>query len=264
MNTWFRLDIQAMQDEKLIVLRKRCGFEGIGVYFMLAMECYKNGGALPAEKIPVLFEAYDIKNGEKILEAIVNVCLLKKKNDVYVSDRITKEIAIAKENAERRKNAGHAGGVASAKSRKKANREAIVKQPSTNVNDGQPHNSTLHNNTLPSLGKNFDEKPKRQEKPDSEVLKQFWDLAKNEEWTTQDYEDAKTKQFYELDKDGKEEILEKMQRAINCSFSKSESTRRLAKKIYHETVGLIQDRALDKSTIDGKTLAKRREFSGND
>lgn len=261
MNTWFRFDLSALQDERMVVLRKRHGFEGVGVYFMLVIECFKNDGTLPAEKIPVLFEAYDVQNGDEILSTIVNVCLLRKKGEGYVSDRVLKEIAISKENMERRKLAGQKGGAASALSRKQAIPEAIVKQSSTIVNDAQPHNITLHNKTLKSLGEKNDEKPTRTERPDAEVLQTFFDMAENERWSERTYTEAKTKQFYELSKEDKVDVLKKMRVANNAFFSKSESTKKLSKKIYYETVGLIQDRALDRNTNDGKTIAKRREFS---
>lgn len=256
MNTWFRLDISAMQDEKVVVLRKRYGFEGVGVYFMLAMECYKNNGALPAEKIPFLFEAYDIKNGAEILQAIVDVCLLRKKNDVYVSDRITKEIAIAEEWTEKKRLAGKKGGEASARIRH-GSIKPIPEQPSSNavasVQQNEAPYHTVPNHTLPSLGQ-------KNEKADTEVLQTFFNMAEKEQWSEHTYTQAKIKQFYELNKEDKVEILKKMRVANNAFFSKSEETRKLSKKIYHETVGLIQDRALDRKNFNSKTIAKRKEY----
>jgi hypothetical protein len=260
--TWFRFDSSALQDEKMLLLHKRHGHAGIGLYLRLICLCYDAKGELPAYKLPIVFEAHDEPQGEAMLATMVELRLFSVKKsatgeDVYVSRRVTQEIQRVEEYIKLRSELGRKGGQASAKSRKQEEKassgQRLSSSPKAEVKLNQPRNDTKRydNDTKQSLG----------EKTDSEIIKQFFDIAKNEQWTDKNYVEAKTKQYYELHKEDKEAVLKKMRVMINCSFSKSESTQRMSKKIYHETVGLIQDRALDRQTKDDKTLAKRREFA---
>lgn len=195
---------------------------------------------------------------KQMLDDMIEVGLFATDDEYIWSESLNARMEYRREISEKRKDAGRLGGLSKAGYKAK---EANAKQKIANAKQDSIVQDRKGYIKKPTKNdESLIKKPVREEKPDNEVLKQFWGIAKSEQWTTQDYEDAKTKQFYELSKDGKEEILKKMRVMINCTFSKSESTQRMAKKIYHETVGLIQDRALDKSTIDGKTLAKRREF----
>ncbi len=94
------------------------------------------------------------------------------------------------------------------------------------------------------------ETQKKEKKSDDEVVNIFFNMAEQELWTDQAYREAKQKQFYELKKNDKEKILLKMRVANNAHRSSSSTTQLLAKKIYHETVGLIQDLSLTQFPTD--------------
>lgn len=274
---YFPHDTAASHDPKLITLRVQFGYKAVGMYWNIIEALHRESeGKMPRNQLhSMVWDFYsqeEIRTHSHIIdeakdfeEALFDTGVLREDNDGMIySTRVLSNLAERKEKSE-------AARAAVAKRWNKGNGEdkptKYERNTYTNTDvilerkgkDSKEKEIYLKKPTKKALEN--DEKLKRQEKPDSEVIKQFWDIAKKAEWTTQDYEDAKTKQFYVLSKEWKEDILKKMRVMINCTFSKSESTQRMAKKIYHETVGLIQDRALDKATIDGKSIAKRREFA---
>ncbi len=87
-------------------------------------------------------------------------------------------------------------------------------------------------------------------------------MALEDQWCDEAYADTKQKQFHELRTDNRTEILRKMRVCLNARRSNGTQTRLLAKKMYGEIVGMIQDRALDQKVPD-KELANRREYVQN-
>lgn len=258
---YFPHDDNAAGDERVLKLRAKFGnTEGYAMWFMLLEYLSRNGGYMQGELMAELSLSYSIppEKWKEFIDFCIAISLLKNSKNGVFSYRLVEHIGYRKERIE----SGKKGAKVRWGSQNKEDSTAIAQPLAKPIAGEERRGENRKDIKKPTKNdESLIEKPVRQEKTDNEVIKQFWDIAKKEEWTTQDYEDAKTKQFYVLSKDGKEEILKKMRVVINCTFSKSESTQRMAKKIYHETVGLIQDRALDKSTIDGKTIAKRREFA---
>lgn len=118
--TWFRHDTSAHLDEKMIVLRKRHGWEAIGIDWLLVGLCFESEGAIEEYKLPTIFEANEIANGQAIFLTMVEHRLFQKRGEKFISKRVSEEIEKEKEWREARSQAGRAGGQASAESRKKA------------------------------------------------------------------------------------------------------------------------------------------------
>lgn len=256
---YFPHDDNAAGDERVLKLRVKFGnLEGYAMWFMLLEYMSRNKGCIDASAMQELCICYAVpaEKWKEFVTECTRIGLLQENQHVKFNPRL---ISALKEREKKKTLAKKAANVRWASEKTAyANAHANANADAMPGEERREEDRILKKPT--KKNESLIEKPVREEKTDSEVLKQFFDIAENEQWTTEDYREAKLKQFYELGKDDKEEIVEKMRRMINCTFSKSESTKRLAKKIYHETVGLIQDRALDKSTIDGKTIAKRREY----
>lgn len=75
----------------------------------------------------------------------------------------------------------------------------------------------------------------------SQIEDKFFTTALSKGWADQAYSDSKRAQFQELHGTAREEALRKMALVVTSVSSNPA----FARKVYHETVGLIQDRALD-------------------
>lgn len=256
---YFPHDDNAAGDERVLKLRVKFGnLEGYAMWFMLLEYMSRNKGCIDASAMQELCICYAVpaEKWKEFVTECTRIGLLQENQHVKFNPRL---ISALKEREKKKTLAKKAANVRWASEKPvHANAYANANADAMLGEERREEDRKLKKPT--KKDESFNEKPIREEKTDSEVLKQFFDIAENEQWTTEDYREAKTKQFNELSKEDKEAVLKKMQVTINCTFSKSESTRRMAKKIYHETVGLIQDRALDKATINGKDIAKRREF----
>jgi uncharacterized protein YdaU (DUF1376 family) len=159
-NSWFPHDSSALKDEKIIVLRKRHGIYGIGIYWLLVEICYENKGSINAYKIPIIFEAYDVENGNEILSTMCELRLFNKEDEMYTSDRIKREIEIMRQQSEKKVAAGRAGGLAKASNAKHV--PSPAKQ--TLAKRSTLHNNTIHNRTEPttSMSADADVQPKEE------------------------------------------------------------------------------------------------------
>lgn len=262
---YFPHDDNAAGDERVLKLRAKFGnTEGYAMWFMLLEYLSRNGGYMQGELMAELSLSYSIppEKWKEFIDFCVSISLLKNSKNGVFSYRLVEHIGYRKERVE----SGKKGAKVRWSSQNKDDSSAIaqlIAEPIAGEERRGEERKDIKKPTKKSglLEEMPEEKPKRVERTDDETLQLFFDIAEKNELTTPDYREAKTKQFHSLDKVGKDEILTKMRVMINCTYSKSSSTQGLARKIYFETVGLIQDRALDKGTIDGKVIAKRREFA---
>lgn len=258
---YFPHDDNAAGDERVLKLRAKFGnTEGYAMWFMLLEYLSRNGGYMQGELMAELSLSYSIppEKWKEFIDFCIAISLLKNSKNGVFSYRLVEHIGYRKERVE----SGKKGAKARWGSQKEDDGTAIAQPLAKPIAGEERRGEDIKDIKKPTKKALENEtKPARTERPDAEVLQTFFNMAENEQWSEHTYTEAKTKQFYELSKEDKEDVLKKMRVANNAFFSKSESTKKLSKKIYHETVGLIQDRALDRRTIDGKTLAKRREFA---
>lgn len=258
---YFPHDDNAAGDERVLKLRAKFGnTEGYAMWFMLLEYLSRNGGYMQGELMAELSLSYSIppEKWKEFIDFCITISLLKNSKNGVFSYRLVEHIGYRKERVESGKKGAKVRWASQNKEDSTAIAQPLAKPIAGEERRGEDRRE-LKKPTKKALEN--DEKPARTERPDAEVLKTFFDMAEKEQWSEHTYTESKTKQFYELGKEDKEAVLKKMRVANNAFFSKSESTKKLSKKIYHETVGLIQDRAGDKRNLDGKTIAKHRAFA---
>lgn len=94
---WFRHDVGARNDKKILALRKKHGARGVGLYFMLLEFAYENNGVISAGPDDIDTIEYDLRE-TGIAEFLVSLCevgLLKgSESTCYTSERIQKELQL--------------------------------------------------------------------------------------------------------------------------------------------------------------------------
>jgi len=120
---WFRHDANASLDGKLLRLRARYGFEGIGIYWFLAENLYQNDGYLNEEEAMMLLSG--VANAKQVLKVCFDLSLFEHIDDgTFTSRRLLGEISRRQHIVEKRKSAGRKGGLVSAKNKTVANAQA--------------------------------------------------------------------------------------------------------------------------------------------
>lgn len=274
---YFPHDDNAAGDERVLKLRAKFGnTEGYAMWFMLLEYLSRNNGNVDAGAMQELSICYAIP-AEKWHEFVTVCCdigLLHKNRNVMFSPRLLdamKERDERKEQATKaanvrwgkpndgkaKSNAGAYAGAMPGEERR--GEERILKKPTKKSADDEATKTTT--------GKVDDSppaEPTRAPKTDEQVEQEFFALAMTEWGADEPYRQTKQAQLHELRGEDRTAVLKKMRVAVNASHSSSDATRRLARKIYHEAVGLMQDRALDGRTLDGVQIAKRRAFAADE
>ena len=91
---WFKHNYNASGDEKLLIIRSKLGFEGIGIYWAIVEYMYNNDGLLKEYLIEVFCSLNKIE--QEKLEFILKTAFTKTKDNgitVYYAHRIAQEIA---------------------------------------------------------------------------------------------------------------------------------------------------------------------------
>lgn len=83
---WFKHDLKARNDKKLLKVNRLYGLEGIGIYWCLVEMLYENKGKLENEDLKIFSDFYKV-DMEKVI-GVCNLCFLSFGNK-YVSDRVT-------------------------------------------------------------------------------------------------------------------------------------------------------------------------------
>ena len=85
---YFRHDASASQDSRLLRLRAKHGYEGIGVYWHVIETLYLNEGAMEEESVLSLFD-----RNTNVIHYCVEVGLLVSRDGMYFSERLKEEIS---------------------------------------------------------------------------------------------------------------------------------------------------------------------------
>lgn len=258
------------------VLRKRHGFAGVGMFWHLVEVCYENSGKIEEYKLPIIFEAENMEDGEKIWKTMLELRLFQKKDSFFYSERIDRELEIQEKLSKKRAEAGRAGGIAKSLSASKAKNPSNSKQVLASAKQSLAKSATGqdrtgHNMTLQSLGKKTnadvqkseqveERPPERIRLTDDDVEKQFFEIAISEQWCDGAYVEKTILQARQLGTENRVEYFRKLRVGLNAFRSSGESTRKLAKKMFHEIAGHVNDRGAMEKALTGKELAKRREF----
>ncbi len=89
----------------------------------------------------------------------------------------------------------------------------------------------------------------------------FREIVEAEGWCDQAYLDKTFTQAEQMPREHREEFYRKMRVLVNSYHSKSESTRRLAKKLYGEIAGFVNDHGAMERVLTPGELECRREFA---
>jgi len=284
--TWLRFDLQAHRDEKLVVLRKRHGWEAIGMFWALAAFCFERHGYIDAAALPFFFEANDIPNGEQMFTTMLELRLFRKDGDRFTSDRVLREITFAEESRKRYSDAGKKGGQVTAK------RLGTAKNPSDAAPSPQQRHggATAPDHTIPYLpylpdhstvagGSNSsyrDSSPEKKiEKRTSQQRRdeiEKWDDAQVEQLgkefltnstTVSDEHYAKKTwdQRINLRHDNRLEFYRKCVLFNSYMRIKSEKSQAHARVLHGEIAGFVNDRGAMEKKLDDVEIAKRKAFA---
>ena len=97
---FFKHDLGARNDPKLLRLAMKHGMEGIGAYWCLVEMMYEQGGAIPVDDIDSI--AYSLRVDVSIIKDIIEIGLFTIEDDHLTKDRITGSITEMSEAKERR------------------------------------------------------------------------------------------------------------------------------------------------------------------
>lgn len=283
--SYFRHDANASNDLRLLKVEAKYGIAGIGMFWRLAETLYLNDGYMDADAMQTLCKRSAIASD--YLDFCKNIGLFVEEDGKIFSRRILSEIGNRMEKSKKAQKAARKMWQNKGQKPRNANAEQThmreqskskafamlgeerrgeeinIKKPTkkTGLNiQNAPPTKRVEVST-PSSKQVDDSTPKRQYKTDDETEQEFFETAIAEGWCEHTYADSKRAQLHELRTNNRDEVFRKMRVCLNSLRSKGETTRLLAKKMYGEIVGRIQDSALDERTIDGKEIAKRNEFA---
>lgn len=107
MNTlFFKHDLWARNDPKLLRLRMRHGMEGIGVYWCLVEMMYEQGGSLAMSDLASI--AYDLRISEDIIKEIISIGLFEQNGESIISSRVSEVVEGISKLSESRRRASRA------------------------------------------------------------------------------------------------------------------------------------------------------------
>lgn len=252
---WFRHDTAAHLDEKLIVLRKRHGWEAIGVYWTLVGLCFESEGELAEYKLPIIFEANEMQHGPAIFATMVELRLFSKVKDGFRSARVTRELAIETEYKKLRSEAGRAGGQASAEKRRLAKDPTTVEQGSSSPQRSSTISTT--DRTLPTVPDlpNQDGSAKKV-LTDEEAGARFRSLVVQQQWCDEHYAEKTWNQGCQLSGEDRAKFMLKVRKILTMVTNRPG----LARVVYHELSGLVNDRGAMASKLSPQEKKAREIF----
>lgn len=256
---WFRHDTAAHLDEKLIVLRKRHGWEAIGVYWLLVGLCFESEGEIAEYKLPIIFEANEVPHGADIFATMVELRLFTKAKDGFRSARVTKEIAVQEEYRKIRSDAGRAGGQASAERRRQAKSSTTVeqgsskRQRSSTISTTRP-DQTGPDQTVPDLTKQ--DGSAKKSLTDDKAGEKFRAILVENQWCDEHYAAKTWDQGCGLRGDDRTEFMRKVRLVLVSVKARP----MLAKKVFHEIAGFVNDRGAMQSKLSPQEKKAREIF----
>ena len=99
---WFKHDLGARNDPKLLKIKRKYGFEGIGVFWSLVETFYEYHNEMTKDDLNDFIEDNEITNTDMVLD-ICKICF-KVKNGVLYSPRIAKGLYVSSDNNKRNYN----------------------------------------------------------------------------------------------------------------------------------------------------------------
>ncbi len=126
---WFKHDINARHDVKIVAMREKYGASGYGAWWMLIeilrdTEDYK----LSLREVPLLRHSLDFPEVEAFVDDCINVYFLLESDDEYVwSESLMKRMEAYDELLVQRAEAGRLGGVAKAKQNVASAKQSLAK-----------------------------------------------------------------------------------------------------------------------------------------
>lgn len=257
--SWFRHEATASSDSRILRLRAKHGFEGIGIFWTCMESLYINDGHLHADALRTLCGS----------SAVVDFCielglLVEDESGELTNERILEEIEFrlkkskkASESAKtlwrlKRKKLGYANAK---RTQSESNANAMLGE------DRRGEEKTVHHQAVSnSVHKPEEPKKNEREKTDEQLGKEFCDLALREQWDVHgDYAPKIWKQRMELSSESRTEFMRKLRVALNSS--RNRHTMPLAKKIYYELAGFVNDKGAMEKTLSAAALARRRKLA---
>jgi len=193
---WFPHDSNAHGDKAIIRLKRKHGYEGVGIYWTiieLLREENDNSYEIPCESIDDLIYEYRFKQ-EIIDDLFTNDedSLLQKNDKVFWSNSLKRRMKAMDERRQRKVEAGRKGGLSRAKAvpkqrQSKANKSKALKSNKKNTYSESVNQIWSHTpkkgkerSSLKELQSEWD---KTNPKPEIEfVLKRLDDFCKSEDW----------------------------------------------------------------------------------
>lgn len=250
-NNWFPHDSTAHNDQRILALRMKHGWEGYGLYWAILESMYEAADAkLDANALRPLCLRFAVSEDHlmEIIEYCISISLFVRESEQVFSLRLVEEklaslekSSMAKQSAERRWNKGK---------RKPSNANALPTQCEGNAPLPSP----------PPFQLSSDEKTKNDDDPKTTESK-FREIVATEQWVDPAYLEKTLTQSGSLSVENRNEVQRKMRVMINSYRSKGEAPRKLAKKIFHEIAGFVNDKGHAEMMLSDKEIAKRREFT---
>lgn len=250
-NSWFPHDATAHNDQRILALRMKYGWEGYGLYWALLEAMYETADAkLDANALRPLCLRFAMSE-EKLLEIIelcIAISLFVREDGRVFSVRLVEEkvaalerSSMAKQSAERRWNKG-----------KRKPTDAIA-LPTQSEGNAPPHST-------PQIQQSSVEKPKVED--DTKTIEsKFREIALAEQWCDVHYLDKTFHQSSSLSAENRQEFYRKLRVLVNCYHSKSAATRKIAHKMYGEIAGFVNDRGDMQRVLTDKEVGRRREIA---
>lgn len=143
MNTlFFKHDLGARNDPKLLRLAMRHGMAGIGTYWCLVEMMYEQGGSIPVDDIDSI--AYSLKIDESVIRDIISIGLFDVQDDRIINARIIKALDDICDLREKKRLAARAKWDRYA-SQKQSTSNAGTMQPECICNAGAEHKQCTSN-----------------------------------------------------------------------------------------------------------------------
>ncbi len=249
LDNYFPHGVSAALDEKILKLRvKFSNAEGYGMWWMLLEHMARNGGLIDDTTMAELSFSYGISQDKwkEFLTYCTEIQLLKKSKNGLFSHRLNEHLQFRKERSE--------SGKKGAEVRWKAPKEPMAEALAEPIAERMQRKKERKESNKES------KEPFKNRLSDDDTEKQFYALAV--EYSDQHYADKTIKQLHDLRSERREKVFTKMRVMINCA--KSPATHGLAKKIFHEINGFINDFGAMEKVLDDKTIAERRKFNAEE
>lgn len=137
---WFRHDVGARNDKKILALRKKHGARGYGLYLMLVEFAYENDGVINATPADIDTIEYDLRESgiAEFLASLAEIGLFSCEGESrYTSERIQKELQLRSEKSSAARAAAERSHSGRRKSAKRTHSERTADALPIQDNTGQ-------------------------------------------------------------------------------------------------------------------------------